>query len=313
VSEEDFTPFSVRQRSDGSAVTLVLCGELDLAGAPELREHLREHALKRRKVIVDLRGLEFIDSSGMTVLIRAALDARADGWDMAIMRGASARSSGRCRSPASTTSCRSPRHDIPTAWRHRGLARDVGAWGAPVRAAPHASRAGGPRANKTRGPISREPLRPCSGPRPAFPPNAGTPGALVTTSRGRERWSYREEMLGALALPCQAPRGGPDRERHPCAGTRAAPRNRTAHPPPSEAGRPRVDPAPQLWLAAGGGPRVSAGAIEQRLCFPPSPPANLFDGARRPSKAGRPDGGPGPHPPITRPGPVRSSDRATTS
>ncbi len=83
------TPFSIEQRHDADAVTLLLRGELDLAAAPQLSACLKEHASERRRVLVDFRRLEFIDSSGLAVLIRAAADARRDGWDIAIVRGGS--------------------------------------------------------------------------------------------------------------------------------------------------------------------------------------------------------------------------------
>ncbi len=47
-------------------------GELDLAGAPELAEALRlALASDARQIVVDLRGLQMLDSTGLRVLLEA--------------------------------------------------------------------------------------------------------------------------------------------------------------------------------------------------------------------------------------------------
>jgi anti-anti-sigma factor len=59
------------------AVTLTLRGELDLASVPALEERLA--AIERgepKRIVIDLSGLSFIDSSGLRVLLLA--DGRAD-------------------------------------------------------------------------------------------------------------------------------------------------------------------------------------------------------------------------------------------
>lgn len=55
-------------RHDGSAV-VTLSGELDLATAPRLAACLERLEADRLSVAVDLSGLVFCDSSGLTVLI----------------------------------------------------------------------------------------------------------------------------------------------------------------------------------------------------------------------------------------------------
>ena len=58
-------------QTDGSAVLCVL-GEVDIATAPLLWERLEPAILAGPEVLVlDLAGLTFIDSTGLTVLIRA--------------------------------------------------------------------------------------------------------------------------------------------------------------------------------------------------------------------------------------------------
>lgn len=72
---------SLKTERDGDLRTIALHGELDLSNAPvfeaELSDALDDAACR---VVVDLRGLEFIDSTGIAVLVaalgRAADDAR---------------------------------------------------------------------------------------------------------------------------------------------------------------------------------------------------------------------------------------------
>jgi len=69
---------------DGAGVvSLGLGGELDIATSGELRDRLKELAAAPGKsVVIDLRWLEFIDSSGVRELIRAVSWARRDGWSL---------------------------------------------------------------------------------------------------------------------------------------------------------------------------------------------------------------------------------------
>ena len=68
-------------------VRVCLSGELDLAGAPIVRERLRELCQRRETVLLDLDELEFIDMSGLRVVLSAADQASRDGWQFAITRG----------------------------------------------------------------------------------------------------------------------------------------------------------------------------------------------------------------------------------
>jgi anti-sigma B factor antagonist len=62
---------------------IVVEGELDLAVAPELREAI-ERAAGTGRVIVDLGPCDFIDSTGIAVLIRGREALVAAGGDLAI-------------------------------------------------------------------------------------------------------------------------------------------------------------------------------------------------------------------------------------
>ena len=63
--------FSVDVASKGEAAVIRVSGELDLASSPALEEQLERIAASDASlVVVDLRDLEFMDSTGLSVLVR---------------------------------------------------------------------------------------------------------------------------------------------------------------------------------------------------------------------------------------------------
>ncbi len=75
--------FAVDERNDGDRVHVVVQGELDVATAPTLRDHL--HAIvdrSRGPVIVDLLAVTFIDSTALGVLIGTKERADQRGIDL---------------------------------------------------------------------------------------------------------------------------------------------------------------------------------------------------------------------------------------
>ncbi|MEA2297142.1 MAG: anti-sigma factor antagonist [Solirubrobacteraceae bacterium] len=67
---------------------LVLTGELDLVATVELDRRLAgAESLKPALIVLDLRGLTFMDSSGFVALLRADLRRRESGGDLMIVRG----------------------------------------------------------------------------------------------------------------------------------------------------------------------------------------------------------------------------------
>jgi anti-sigma B factor antagonist len=69
-------------REGDGQVVVVLRGELDVAEAARVAASLAVVAASGRDVIVDLEGLEFIDSSGLAALVRARQHARRAGRDL---------------------------------------------------------------------------------------------------------------------------------------------------------------------------------------------------------------------------------------
>lgn len=75
--------FRIEEADDvDGARRLRLLGELDLATVPLLQERLRAASERKEAPLLDLSELEFIDSSGIRLLITADADARSDGWSL---------------------------------------------------------------------------------------------------------------------------------------------------------------------------------------------------------------------------------------
>jgi anti-anti-sigma factor len=72
---------------DAGRVRVRLCGELDLAGAPTVSDRLRRLRERGEPVLLDLDEVEFIDMSGLRVLLAAADEASRVGWSFAVTRG----------------------------------------------------------------------------------------------------------------------------------------------------------------------------------------------------------------------------------
>lgn len=80
--------FEVDVRDDDQAVVIGVRGELDLASSPALEHELESgSAASASLVVVDLRELEFMDSTGLSVLVRAHQRATDNGQQFAVVRG----------------------------------------------------------------------------------------------------------------------------------------------------------------------------------------------------------------------------------
>jgi anti-anti-sigma factor len=84
---ESGQPFRLEDRRNGGREVLAVHGELDLATVDELRARLEALRLAGRAVVLDLDELQFMDSTGIRLILQAAEDARRDGWDFAVTRG----------------------------------------------------------------------------------------------------------------------------------------------------------------------------------------------------------------------------------
>lgn len=64
-----------------------LVGELDFGTAAQLVAELERLSQEDRRVVLDLRGLMFMDSSGLAVILRFHRRARDAEWDLVVIRG----------------------------------------------------------------------------------------------------------------------------------------------------------------------------------------------------------------------------------
>jgi len=80
---------SVEVRDEDQAVVVIgVSGELDLASSPALENELeRGAASAAAMVIVDLRRLEFMDSTGLSVIVRAHQRATENGQRFGVVKG----------------------------------------------------------------------------------------------------------------------------------------------------------------------------------------------------------------------------------
>ena len=81
--------FKVHSEARDGAVVVVASGEIDLATSPELRSALTDH--EAPKLILDLRKVTFIDSSGLGVIVGQQKRSQEDGHTFSVaVEGASA-------------------------------------------------------------------------------------------------------------------------------------------------------------------------------------------------------------------------------
>ncbi len=82
-------PLQVESSHEGERVRLTLTGELDIATVPRLEDAV-EAALATgpRCLLVDLRPLGFLDSSGLRQFIVLADRAREEGFELLLVRPA---------------------------------------------------------------------------------------------------------------------------------------------------------------------------------------------------------------------------------
>lgn len=70
-SETQDGPLTVRTILDGERIRLSLVGELDLSNAPTVESALEDAYGEGKDVLVDLGPLEFLDSTGIALLVEA--------------------------------------------------------------------------------------------------------------------------------------------------------------------------------------------------------------------------------------------------
>jgi anti-sigma B factor antagonist len=85
VAREDF---SIQDRHDGRRHTLVLTGELDIASVPALEGMVNEVCDGgAQQLVLDLRELDFMDSSGLNAILRCRSHCAENLCDLALIPG----------------------------------------------------------------------------------------------------------------------------------------------------------------------------------------------------------------------------------
>ena len=79
--------FRVETRQEDGVALLSLFGALDMFDIDHFETKLKGVEVQTRRVILDLRGLTSLESSGLGVIVRAQLRSRVDGWRLAVVRG----------------------------------------------------------------------------------------------------------------------------------------------------------------------------------------------------------------------------------
>jgi anti-sigma B factor antagonist len=80
--------FSVEMHPDDGAVVLAVSGELDLASSPALEDALEiVYESECSLVVMDLRALEFMDSTGLSVLVKAQQRSQEAGRRFGLVKG----------------------------------------------------------------------------------------------------------------------------------------------------------------------------------------------------------------------------------
>jgi anti-sigma B factor antagonist len=84
----EFEPFRVDVEPERSSVRVAPFGELDIATVDTLHDEiarLRETGFER--IVLDLRGVRFLDSTGLRLVLELDAAARADSHEFRLIRG----------------------------------------------------------------------------------------------------------------------------------------------------------------------------------------------------------------------------------
>jgi anti-anti-sigma factor len=82
------TLLEVTTETDGSTVRLVLSGELDIASAGQVERELEQiEQGAPQTLVLDLRGLAFMDSTGLRIVVAADARAREGSRRLVVVRG----------------------------------------------------------------------------------------------------------------------------------------------------------------------------------------------------------------------------------
>ena len=80
--------FQVQVRREGQTELIAVSGELDLASGPQLESELDKVTTgATTRVVVDLRELEFMDSTGLSIIVRAHQRLAEAACELSLVKG----------------------------------------------------------------------------------------------------------------------------------------------------------------------------------------------------------------------------------
>ncbi len=85
MAEQDH--FRIELRNAPDRVVLCLHGELDLASAPLLQQEIESAGADAGMIVLDLKELQFIDSTGLRIVLAANERSQERGQEFALTRG----------------------------------------------------------------------------------------------------------------------------------------------------------------------------------------------------------------------------------
>jgi anti-sigma B factor antagonist len=79
--------FSIGRHTEGEAIVIAPAGEVDLVTVHDLRSALLSAVQETRRLVLDLRNVTFMDSSGLRLLVETQQLSDQDGFALAVVRG----------------------------------------------------------------------------------------------------------------------------------------------------------------------------------------------------------------------------------
>lgn len=84
----ELEPFRIEVEPSRDVVRVIPVGDLDLATTDNLRDEIeRLHGAGFNRLVLDLRQLRFMDSTGLRLILEVDAGSRDDGWDFSLVRG----------------------------------------------------------------------------------------------------------------------------------------------------------------------------------------------------------------------------------
>jgi anti-sigma B factor antagonist len=78
---------SINTETEGEATVVHAGGDLDVYTAPRLKEALEQTLIGGRRLVLDLSGVQFIDSTALGVLVSALQLSQSNGGDFRLVVG----------------------------------------------------------------------------------------------------------------------------------------------------------------------------------------------------------------------------------